>query len=397
MANTPCVTTVHDFSKWESPGQENPKLLMIGARKSRKPPHDCSRPEPNGYGDPNRGSGRAIKWRERPINEREPQSGHGKIKKAIELDDFEAKELFTDPEDNDNGNDYASPTLAYGESRAFNPITNSNDNQVSLHANLESNSTRKNSDRQNNDLRPKQIFSLDFNDSYGKLGSGDQGNHGPYGGRDGNIRDGQMDLQKGFQSDTHLGNQNNEFYYNETNNFNMISDPMNEQPQRRPNMPQNSDSVDYEREQEVSNGQIPYEMRSPVHIGRSNISGVGFEDHMHEQYDSDPRRSWDENSENRDEDSQQAILVARSYSRRSRGEQFPREIAFSPRLTRPTGIPITMAYKKSKTSVFGKVPKQTNHRVKDFLIEDFGSEMLIDRGAEDKPGIIGARHDSLKY
>lgn len=96
-------------------------------------------------------------------------------------------------------------------------------------------------------------------------------------------------------------------------------------------------------------------------------------------------------------DSQQAILVARSYSRRSRGEQFLTEIAFSPRLARPTGIPITKTYKKSKTSGIGKVPKQTNLKVKDFLIEDFGSDMLTDRGAEDKPRIIGARHDSLKY
>jgi hypothetical protein len=43
------------------------------------------------------------------------------------------------------------------------------------------------------------------------------------------------------------------------------------------------------------------------------------------------------------------------------------------------------------------VPKRTNLRIKDFLIEDFVSEMPTDRGAEDKPGIIGARHDSLKY
>jgi hypothetical protein len=296
LANSPCLRTVTDFSKWESRGQENPKLVMVGARKSRKPPHDCSRLEANGYGDPNRGSGYAIKWVERPINEREPQSGHGKLKQAIELDDFEAKELSTDPED--NANDYALPTMAYGESLTLHPITNSNNNQVSFPANLESNSTRKNSDRHKNDLKPTQIFSLDFNDSYEKLGRGNQGHHGPYGGRDGIMMDGHMDLQKGFQSDTHLGNLNNKFFYNQTNNFNMISDPMNEHPQRQRNMSQKSDSIDYQRELDVSKGQICYEMRSPVHFGHSNISRVGLENHMHEQYDSDPQRSWDENSQN---------------------------------------------------------------------------------------------------
>ena len=107
---SPQVRTVHDFSKLECHGEEKSKLMMVGARKSRKPPH--YRPDPNGYGDANRGSSYARKWRERPINERESQLGHSKLKKAIELDDFEAKDLSTDPEENDNGNGYASTTLA---------------------------------------------------------------------------------------------------------------------------------------------------------------------------------------------------------------------------------------------------------------------------------------------
>ena len=161
---------------------------------------------------------------------------------------------------------------------------------MSLHANLESNSTHKNSDRANDDFKPRQIFSLDFNQSYENIRRGNQENYGPYPDRDGIIRDGHMDSVKGFPSN-YMGNFNNPFYFNDTNTFNLTSDPMNEQPPRRPNMPQNSDSVDYERELDIPKGQISYGMRSPVHFAQSNISGVGFENHQHEQYDSDPRRS----------------------------------------------------------------------------------------------------------